>query len=315
MAATSPMPAPRSMRAPTIPFRPHRRCGTDPLGHDFRRRVYDLAPSRRFYSGGGGSVRGYGYQQLGPKDMDGDPIGGRGLAEFAVEARIRLKQFGGNFGIVPFFDGGSLSTGEWPDFGGLALRGRTWPRVTIRASAPSASTSASRSIASRATVPWPSLCRSARPSSDGRGRLGQPRVGTAAPAPTRRLGAPPAQRAAGALRRAAVPAGRRAGAARHGAWPPFHRRPDRGAGNRLGAEDPHWAHRRFDFRPVAAAQRRRLGHARRVPDLAQHQARLVARLMAQPQTQHRQPDRRARHAHSPAQDQAELEKRADPSRL
>ena len=53
--------------------------------------AFDLAPSRRFYSGGGGSVRGYGYQQLGPKDMDGDPIGGRGLAEFAVEARIRLK--------------------------------------------------------------------------------------------------------------------------------------------------------------------------------------------------------------------------------
>jgi translocation and assembly module TamA len=78
--------------------------------------VFDLAPSRRFYSGGGGSVRGYGYQQLGPKDQDGDPIGGRGLAEFGLEARIRLKQFGGNFGIVPFFDGGSLSTEALPDF-------------------------------------------------------------------------------------------------------------------------------------------------------------------------------------------------------
>ena len=77
---------------------------------------FDIAPSRRFYSGGGGSVRGYGYQQLGPKDVDGDPIGGRGLAEFALEARIRLKQFGGNFGFVPFFDGGSLSTEVLPDF-------------------------------------------------------------------------------------------------------------------------------------------------------------------------------------------------------
>ncbi|MGZ2411726.1 translocation and assembly module TamA [Sphingomonas sp. F9_3S_D5_B_2] len=76
--------------------------------------VYDMAPSRRFYSGGGGSVRGYGYQQLGPKDVDGDPIGGRGLAEFALEARIRLKQFGGNLGVVPFIDGGSLSTGILP---------------------------------------------------------------------------------------------------------------------------------------------------------------------------------------------------------
>ncbi len=77
---------------------------------------FDIAPSRRFYSGGGGSVRGYGYQQLGPKDVDGDPIGGRGLAELALEARIRLSQFGGNFGVVPFFDGGSLTTNAMPDF-------------------------------------------------------------------------------------------------------------------------------------------------------------------------------------------------------
>jgi translocation and assembly module TamA len=85
------------------------------LGTIFGAGAFDLAPSRRFYSGGGGSVRGYGYQQLGPKDLEGDPIGGRGLAEFALEARIRLRQFGGNFGIVPFFDGGSLTTGSLPD--------------------------------------------------------------------------------------------------------------------------------------------------------------------------------------------------------
>jgi translocation and assembly module TamA len=79
--------------------------------------LFDIAPSRRLYSGGGGSVRGYGYQQLGPKDIEGDPIGGRGLAEFAIEARIRLRQFGGNFGIVPFVDGGSLTSKAMPDFG------------------------------------------------------------------------------------------------------------------------------------------------------------------------------------------------------
>ena len=76
-----------------------------------------IAPSRRFYAGGGGSVRGYGYQRLGPRDADGDPIGGRSLAEFALEARIRLKAFGGDFGIVPFFDGGTLSTKSTPDLG------------------------------------------------------------------------------------------------------------------------------------------------------------------------------------------------------
>jgi translocation and assembly module TamA len=86
------------------------------LGTIYGAGVFDIAPSRRFYSGGGGSVRGYGYQQLGPKDMAGNPIGGRGLAEFALETRIRLKQFGGNFGVVPFFDGGSLTTKSLPDF-------------------------------------------------------------------------------------------------------------------------------------------------------------------------------------------------------
>ena len=77
-----------------------------------------IAPSRRLYAGGGGSVRGYGYQQLGPHDLDGDPIGGSGLAEFALEARVRLKAFGGNFGIVPFLDGGTLTTNNWPRFTG-----------------------------------------------------------------------------------------------------------------------------------------------------------------------------------------------------
>jgi translocation and assembly module TamA len=88
----------------------------------------DIAPSRRFYSGGGGSVRGYGYQQLGPRDSDGDPIGGRSLAEFSLEARIRLKSLGGNLGVVPFFDGGTLTNSALPDvshwqFGaGIGLR-------------------------------------------------------------------------------------------------------------------------------------------------------------------------------------------------
>ena len=84
----------------------------------------DIAPSRRFYSGGGGSVRGYGYQDLGPRDAKNDPIGGRSLAEFALEARIRF----GKFGVVPFFDGGRLSTQSMPRFDhfqfgtGLGLR-------------------------------------------------------------------------------------------------------------------------------------------------------------------------------------------------
>ena len=87
------------------------------LGTILGAKAPEIAPSRRFYSGGGGSVRGYGYQQLGPRDGFGDPTGGRGLAEFALEARVRLKAFGGNFGVVPFIDGGTLTSDVTPDFG------------------------------------------------------------------------------------------------------------------------------------------------------------------------------------------------------
>jgi len=72
-----------------------------------------IAPSRRFYAGGGASVRGYGYQSIGPRDPNNDPIGGRSLTEFSIEARV--KAFG-NFGIVPFLDGGNIYTSPLPKF-------------------------------------------------------------------------------------------------------------------------------------------------------------------------------------------------------
>lgn len=74
-----------------------------------------LAPSRRFYAGGGGSVRGFGYQQLGPKDPNNDPIGGRSLNEAAFETRYRF----GNFGIVGFVDAGQVYRGSTPTFDNL----------------------------------------------------------------------------------------------------------------------------------------------------------------------------------------------------
>jgi translocation and assembly module TamA len=72
-----------------------------------------IAPSRRFYAGGGASVRGYGYQAIGPRDPNNDPIGGRSLTEFSIEARV--KAFG-NIGIVPFLDGGNIYTSPLPRF-------------------------------------------------------------------------------------------------------------------------------------------------------------------------------------------------------
>ena len=78
-----------------------------------------IAPSRRLYSGGGGSVRGYGYQSIGPRDANNDPLGGRSLVEFSLEARIRTGFLGGNLGVVPFLDAGNVYTSSTPDFSGL----------------------------------------------------------------------------------------------------------------------------------------------------------------------------------------------------
>jgi translocation and assembly module TamA len=86
-------------------------AGRTRLGTIFGASRDRIAPSRRFYAGGGGSVRGYGFQALGPRDpVFDDPIGGRSLTEFALEARIRF----GNFGIVPFVDAGNISTSALP---------------------------------------------------------------------------------------------------------------------------------------------------------------------------------------------------------
>ena len=72
----------------------------------------DLAPSRRFYAGGGGSVRGFAYQKLGPLDPNGDPIGGRSLTEGSIEGRYRF----GNYGVVAFLDAGQAYASTTPQF-------------------------------------------------------------------------------------------------------------------------------------------------------------------------------------------------------
>lgn len=75
----------------------------------------DLAPSRRLYAGGGGSVRGFGYQQLGPRDPNNDPTGGRSLNEAAFEVRYRF----GDYGVVAFTDIGQAYQSATPRFSDL----------------------------------------------------------------------------------------------------------------------------------------------------------------------------------------------------
>ena len=78
--------------------------------------LFEIPPQRRFYVGGGGSVRGYDYQSISPRNSDGIIIGGRSYFEASAEARIKVTD---TIGIVPFFDMGAAFASEAPDFDGL----------------------------------------------------------------------------------------------------------------------------------------------------------------------------------------------------
>jgi translocation and assembly module TamA len=77
-----------------------------------------VPPDKRFYSGGGGSVRGYTYQAVGPETSDGDPAGGLSLVEGSIELRQRIS---GPWGMAAFVDGGSVTRNRTPAFGNLKL--------------------------------------------------------------------------------------------------------------------------------------------------------------------------------------------------
>ena len=80
--------------------------------------LQNVPADRRFYSGGGGSVRGYAYQGIGPKDPTGQPIGGLSFFETSVEMRIGITD---TIGIVPFIDAGTVSTRSVPNFSDVKI--------------------------------------------------------------------------------------------------------------------------------------------------------------------------------------------------
>lgn len=73
----------------------------------------NIPADKRLYAGGSGSVRGYGLQKIGALDASGEAVGGRSLIEVGAELRWRVY---GDFGIVPFIDGGQVYDAETPDF-------------------------------------------------------------------------------------------------------------------------------------------------------------------------------------------------------
>ncbi|MCO5092807.1 autotransporter assembly complex family protein [Bosea sp. (in: a-proteobacteria)] len=72
----------------------------------------EIPATRRFYAGGGGSVRGYAYRSLSPLGPFNQLTGGRSLLEASLEARIKVTD---TIGIVPFFDAGTAFETSLPD--------------------------------------------------------------------------------------------------------------------------------------------------------------------------------------------------------
>lgn len=75
--------------------------------------VQEAPPDLLFFAGGGGSVRGYGYKNIGVIEPDGSVSGGRSLFEASLELRQR---FTGNFGAVAFVDIGTAGPDSAIDF-------------------------------------------------------------------------------------------------------------------------------------------------------------------------------------------------------
>lgn len=75
--------------------------------------IADLPPNQLFLAGGGGSVRGYAYRNIGVVTDTGDTIGGRSLVEASGEVRARVTD---SIGAVAFVDAGYVGEQSFPDF-------------------------------------------------------------------------------------------------------------------------------------------------------------------------------------------------------
>lgn len=82
------------------------------LGWTDTDRFARLPPDLRFFAGGDGSVRGYAWQDLGPRDADGEPVGAPKVATMSLEYE---RSFRPDWAWAVFVDGGNAF-----DRGGLS---------------------------------------------------------------------------------------------------------------------------------------------------------------------------------------------------
>lgn len=83
------------------------------LGSILNGRVEEIPAPQRFYAGGGGSVRGFGFQEVGPRLADNTPEGGVSQVDGSLELRHELTQ---RWGVAAFVDAGAIGEAQFPSF-------------------------------------------------------------------------------------------------------------------------------------------------------------------------------------------------------
>lgn len=86
------------------------------VGATYGAETNEIPANRRFFGGGGGSIRGFNFQEVGPVSDDGTPRGGRSILEVGAELRWRLSD---TVGVVPFVEGGNVYDTASPRLSGF----------------------------------------------------------------------------------------------------------------------------------------------------------------------------------------------------
>ena len=85
--------------------------GRGKVGAVWSNRFGELPPVVRFFAGGDESVRGYGYQEIGAVDANGNVVGGDRIAEVSGEFDYLFRP---RWAVAVFLDAGSVSLSAFP---------------------------------------------------------------------------------------------------------------------------------------------------------------------------------------------------------